>query len=260
MPRSTPAIRSVGAGVGVRVGLQRDVGHPLDRHVVRGVGERAAVAAGQAQPGGERAVELVADEHAVAHQVPAGGGHAVVVEADGGQPVRLGPVAGDVHQRRAVAQRAELVGGGEAGAGVGGLVADGPVVLGGVPDRLVDGQPQVGRVDDQVVAAGGDAGRRRLLGQQLGQRGQLGRRSPSRPRSGTPSRGPTAGPASPSSRSRRRPRSTAVAVSDGRDPDPLLDGRGAGQVGVELVLAHHGRRRPARGRSRRRRAAAATSR
>ena len=59
--------------------------------------------------------------------------------------------------RRAVAQGAELVEGGERRAGVGRLVAERAVELGRVADRLVDGQPQVGRVDDQVVAAGLDA-------------------------------------------------------------------------------------------------------
>ena len=77
---------------------------------------------------------------------------ALVVVADGGQAVLGGAVAGDVHDRGAVLERAELVVGGERGAGVVGLVAQRPVQLGGVPDRLVDGEPQVGRVDHQVVA------------------------------------------------------------------------------------------------------------
>ncbi len=154
-------------------------------------------------------------------------------------PCGCGPVAGDVHQRRAVAQRAELVRGGEAGAGVGGLVADGPVVLGGVPDRLVDGQPQVGRVDHQVVAAGGDAGRLRLLGQQLGQLASSALEVPA-----------VAGQVLPAAAGRRGQRVHRLEPAGGpvdrgggqrrRDPDPLLDGRGAGQVGVELVLPHHG--------------------
>src|SRR6185436_20729671 len=105
---------------------------------------------------------------------PLGGGDAVVVETDGGEAVLDRAVAGDVHEVGAVAQRAELVGGGEAGARVGGLVADGAVVLGGVAHRLVDGEPEVGRVDDQVVRARGDAGRLHLLGQELGDRGELG--------------------------------------------------------------------------------------
>ena len=70
-------------------------------------------------------------------------GDALVVVADGGQAVLDGAVAGDVHDRRAVLQRAELVDGGERRAGVVGLVAERPVELGGVADRLVDGQPQV---------------------------------------------------------------------------------------------------------------------
>src|SRR5262249_6218482 len=94
--------------------------------------------------------------------------------ADGGEAMLDGAVADDVHDAAAVPERVELVEGREAGAGVGRLVAEGAVQLGGVPDRLVDGQPQVRRVDDQVVAAGLDAGRLDVLGEQLGQLGDLG--------------------------------------------------------------------------------------
>src|SRR5690606_6088646 len=122
-----------------RVGGQRHVGHPLDRHVAGGVGERAAVGGAQPPGGGDPAVPLVAGEHPVPDQVEGGRGHALVVEADGGQPVLGGAVPGDVHRRRAVAQAVQPVGGGEGGAGVGGLIAQGAVQLGGVPDALVDG-------------------------------------------------------------------------------------------------------------------------
>ena len=70
-------------------------------------------------------------------------------------------VAGHVHHRAAVVQGAELVEGGERGAGVGRLVAQRPVELGGVADRLVDGEEEVLRVDHQVVAAGLDRWARR---------------------------------------------------------------------------------------------------
>ena len=70
-----------------------------------------------------------------------------------------GAVADDVHDRGAVPQGAELVRRRERGAGVVGLVAERPVELDRVPDRLVDGQPEVRRMDHQVVAAGLD-GRR----------------------------------------------------------------------------------------------------
>ena len=102
-------------------------------------------------------------------------------------------------------RRAELVDGGERRPGVGRLVAERPVELGGVPDRLVDGQPQVGRVDDQVVAAGLDRRRLRLLAQQLGDLGQLGAPVPAGRRSGTPSRGRPAGRGCACSRTRRWP-------------------------------------------------------
>ena len=251
-------MRSSVDAVGGGVRLQRHVRHPLQRHVVRRVGEGAAVAAGQAEAWGERAVELVADQDPVAHEVPLPGGDAVVVEADRREAVRVGAVAGDVHQRRAVAQAAELVRRGEAGAGVGRLVADRPVVLGGVPDRLVDGQPQVGRVDHQVVPAGFDRRGSGLLGQPLGQPGQLGVPVP-----------PGAGEVLPAPGRRGSERThglepAAVGVDGGgrerrRGAHPLLERGGAGQVGVELVLPHDREPRPRRGPPRRR-AAAATGR
>ena len=133
---------------------QRHVGHALNRHVHRRVGERAPVGALEAHRRRDGAVELVADEDPVAHEVEGLARHALVVDADGGQAVLDGAVAGHVHDGGAVGERAQLVEGGERGPGVGRLVADGPVELGGVPDRLVDREPQVGRVDDEVVGAG----------------------------------------------------------------------------------------------------------
>src|SRR6185369_5409864 len=67
-------------------------------------------------------VDLIAGQDAVADQVPGLPGHALVVVADAGQAVLGGPVAGDVHDARTVLQLAQLVRGGERGAGVGGLV------------------------------------------------------------------------------------------------------------------------------------------
>ena len=123
--------------------------------------------------GGDGAVELVADQHAVAHQIERLGLDALVVDADGGQSVRHGAVPGHVHDGGAVGERAQLVERGERRAGVGGLVADGPVELGGVPDRFVDGEPQVRGVDDEVVRPRLHRWRTELLGQEPGQLLQL---------------------------------------------------------------------------------------
>ena len=150
MPRSTPEISSSVLGP-VRVRLQRDVRHPLHRDVAGGVGVRAAVGPRPALLGRHLPVELVADQRAAGDDVELLLAHALVVVADGGQAVLDQPVAGHVHGRAAVAQDAQLVEGGERGAGVRRLVAQRPVQLGGVADRLVDGQEQVARVDDQVV-------------------------------------------------------------------------------------------------------------
>ena len=101
-----------------------------------------------------------------------------------------------------------------------------------MPDRLVDGEPQVGRVDHQVVAARLDRGGLELLRQQLGQLGQLGLEVPARP-----------GQVLPAPAGRRRQRAHVVEAGLGHrrrgdlrvQPDPLL-GRRGGAVGVELAL------------------------
>ena len=108
MPRSTPADQLLGARA-VRVGLQRDVGHPLHRDVSGRVGERAAVGAAEPFSRGHLPVQLVADQRAAGDDVELLLGHALVVVADGGQAVVDEPVAGDEHLRAAVLQGAQLV-------------------------------------------------------------------------------------------------------------------------------------------------------
>ncbi len=233
--------------------LQRDVGHPLDGDVAGGVGVGAPV--GAALPGircsqlrlhqAHRPVELVADQHAVPDDVPGLGLHALVVVADGREPVLDGAVAGDVHDRRAVLELAELVVGRERGAGVVGLVAERAVELGRVPDRLVDRQPQVRRVDHQVVAAGLDAGRLELLGEQLGHLCDLAVPVVA-----------AVGEVLPAAADRRRDAGHRVEgvgagahrLEAGLHPHPLLGGAGARQVGVVLVLLHLLAGTPRRGR------------
>ncbi len=111
-----------------------------------------------AHGGGDAPVELVADQNAVAHQVEGLALDPLVVDGHGGQAVLHRAVTGHVHDRGAVGERADLVEGGERGAGVGRLVSDGAVELGGVSDRLVNGEPEVGGIDHQVVATRLDRG------------------------------------------------------------------------------------------------------
>ena len=214
-------------------GLQRHVRHPLHRHVAGPVGERAPVRPPEALELRYPPVKLIAGQDAVADQVPGLRGHALVVVADGGQAVLGGAVAGDMHDTRSVLQVAELVRGGERRAGVGGLVAQRPVELGGVPDRLVDGEPEVRRVDDEVVPARLDRGGRQLGGEQLRQLGQLGGEVPAVAAEEL---------IAPPGGRRQRPHGVEPAVTGDRgggdlrmQPDPLLGGRGRA-VGVELAL------------------------
>ena len=103
-----------------------------------------------------------------------------------GEPADLGqlvaqPVLGDVRQRAARTDRGELARvtdeqqfrthrgaplldlGEVIGAGHVRLVAEGAIELGGVAHRLVDGEEQLRRVDDDVVAAGHHRLRLQLL-------------------------------------------------------------------------------------------------
>ena len=78
----------------VRPGVgQRHVGHALDGHVHRRVGERAPVGALEAHGGGDGPVELVADEDPVADEIEGLRRDALAVDADGGQAVLCGAVA-----------------------------------------------------------------------------------------------------------------------------------------------------------------------
>ena len=207
-----------------------------------GVGVRAA--AGPVQAAHERhpPVHLVPGEDAAGDQVPGLGGDPLVVVADAGQAVLCRPVPGDVHHRGAVAQAAELVRGGEGGAGERGLIAERPVQLGGVADRLVNGEPQVAGVDDQVVAAGLDAGRGEFLRQQAGQGGQFGGEVPGARRARRAPRAAAQVLQAPPGRGRERAHGLEPSVRLDRDaveprgePDPLLEGRGVA-VAVELAL------------------------
>ena len=137
--------------------------------------------------------------------------------------------------------------------GVGRLVAERPVQLGGVADRLVDGQPQVGRVDDQVVRA-----RPRRSARASSRRAAPGSAPARRP---SPSRCPVRysqpRPTGGAMRAHRVELAARLVDGDGGElrvqPHPLLRGDGARGVGVELVLLHgeqrgvrHGRRPSAR--------------
>ena len=220
MPRSTRPISSSVLGPS-GAGLQRHVGHPLDRDVTGGVGVGAAVGAAVVELGvhvRHRAVELVADQHAVLDDVPA-----LRLRRPRRRtrwwPGRAGWVRSPVTfmTGRAVLQRTELVDGRERRTRVVGLVAERPVELGGVADGLVDGQPQVGRVDHQVVAAGLHGRRGELLAEQVGQLGRA--RRPSRSR---------AGEVLPAAADRRRDRAHGVEDAGGlvgcRTPRPRAGG------------------------------------
>ena len=204
-----------------------------------GVGERAAVGAAEAlepRPSAGRAGSRPATPSLTRSHCCAG--DALVVAADVARPCSTVRSPVTCMSGGAVPQRAELVEGRERRAGVVGLVAERAVELGGVADRLVDRQPQVGRVDDQVVAARPrPTGARSFSASSSGSSVELGVPVPAGRRSGTPSRGRPAArgcassrsaPASWSMRHRRR--------APGCIRTRCWVVRRAGEVGVELVL------------------------
>lgn len=199
------------------------------------VRERAPVGPAQARELRDPAVQLVADQRAVLHQVPRLRLDALVVVPDGREPVLGGPVARHVHDGGAVRQLAQLVEGGERGSRVRRLVPQSAVELGGVADRLVDGEPEIGRVDDQVVRPGLDARRTHLLGQQPGNPLQLGVPVPAGARQVLP-----AAPDRRSDGPHRVELAGGPVHGDRRElrmhAHPLLRGDGARGVRVELVL------------------------
>ena len=147
----------------LRPGAQRHVRHALQRHAAGLIGERAAVRAAEALLVRHLPIELIADQHAVADDVPRLRRDALVVVADGREAVLDLAIAGHVHHRRSELQRVQLVERRERRAGVVRLVAEHAIELGRVADRLVDRQPQVRRIDHEVVAARLDRRRRHLL-------------------------------------------------------------------------------------------------
>ena len=165
-PVGHPCDESSGVGA-TWLRLQIDVRHPLDGNVLGAV--RVSTPVGALTRPGHLAVELVTHQYAFSDDVPLLRRDRLVVPSDRRQPMGRGPVRTDVHQGTAVPQVAEQIGRGERRAGIVRFVPEGPVLLSRMSYRLVDRQPEVGGIDDQVVPSGFDARSSRLLHQALGQ-------------------------------------------------------------------------------------------
>jgi hypothetical protein len=117
------------------------------------------------------------------------------------------------------------------------LLAEHAIELGGVPDRLVDRQPKIGRVDHEVVTSRGNARRAGVITQELRQLGDLGVPIPSGAGDVLPA------PAGGRTDRAHRCESGGIATHVHRRPlgvetDPLLGRRRACGIGVEGVLHH----------------------
>ena len=119
----------------------------------------------------QRAAERTLED-AIADQVFALRWGAVVVMTVAGQLAGHTRIEGHVEQWRAVLVMTEILLANEAGTGEVALVAEDAVQLQRVADGLVDGQPQVRRVHDEVVGPGLYGRRPELLGEQIGDLGQ----------------------------------------------------------------------------------------
>src|SRR5262249_42865968 len=82
--------------------------------------------------------------------------HPVVVEADGRQSTGLRSVGQDRHQRTAELEAAELLRRDEGRPGEIRLPAERAIEFGRMAGRFVDRQPQIGRVEHEIVSARGD--------------------------------------------------------------------------------------------------------
>nr|GEU28510.1 hypothetical protein [Tanacetum cinerariifolium] len=143
---------------------QRHIGHALELHAAPAVRVRAAMRFLFADDVGLVARGLVVDQDAVLDDVPALGGHALVVVAHAAERTGRGAVRNKIDDVGAVLEFFALpfIERGKAGAGVIGFVTEHAVELRGVAHRLVDGQEQVFGRQHQVVLA-----RRDRLGRQL---------------------------------------------------------------------------------------------
>src|SRR5438445_7930717 len=99
---------------------------------------------------------LPIDEDSILDQIPALGRHPFVIIADGGAALRLGAVGEEIAKLRTELKFARLVWRQKAGPGVVRFPPERAVQFGGMADRLVDGQPEIRRMNDEVVLAGGD--------------------------------------------------------------------------------------------------------
>ena len=103
---------------------------------------------------------LVIDQGAVLDQIPALGLDAFIVVTDGAERVRLDLVGEQGDPVAAVLEFVlQFVDGGEAGTGIVGFITEDAVEFERMSDVFVDGQPQMGGIEHQIVLAGLDRGR-----------------------------------------------------------------------------------------------------
>src|SRR5262249_19416988 len=139
----------------LRVRLQRNVWHALNRkrHWAVAIGAAIRLAAADERRLAHR--HLVVLEHAVLddRKLRTDAAHAVVIESDGRQSTGLRSIRHDRHHRTAELERAELLRRQEGRSGEIGLPAESTVELGGMTDRFVDRQPEIGRIEHEIVFA-----------------------------------------------------------------------------------------------------------
>ena len=137
-------------------GFQRDVRHARKGDARPVIRVQAAVRLLLPHQRRQLARGLPVDEHAVADNVPPLRLHTLIVITRGGQPAGLRAVADQMHDLRAEPQPAGIGRLHETRARHVRFVAKRAIELSGVPDRFVDRQEQLRRIDDDVEAAGGD--------------------------------------------------------------------------------------------------------
>ena len=150
-------------------GLKADIGHALELHAAPGVGIAAAIRLLLAKNMHLVADRLIIDELAVANKVPFLCRHTFIVIADIAKAADFGLVRRQIDLVAAVLEAGlALVERGKAGASIIGFVAEHSIEFERVADRFMDRQPCVRRIEDEIIFAGLDRGRRQLRPRLLG--------------------------------------------------------------------------------------------
>ena len=135
--------------------MQRNVRHPLQGKLVPTVCKSAAIGGLPPNRFGIANRELIILKSAILDNRKLGAlsAHAIIIIRNGGEAAGLSAIADDGDEVAAVAEFSELLDSDEGGSGKVRLVAKRAIQLGGMSNAFVDGQPEIGWMNDQIFLA-----------------------------------------------------------------------------------------------------------